>query len=343
MESLFFKSSKEGISYLNSNRDKGVVLFCSDDMVLDLSAYADDNVVLCSTAGEFTMEGYQEKVITGFAYEKDTARVVEIKVPSIKSINELKQSYNKVKDNKNAFMLLLCNGLSAQEESIMSTLFFMKDDFKVIGGSAGDYLKFRETYIYIGKKKVASVAIFFNSSSKTQLLKENIYQSTGKKLLVTEADPIKRTVYTFNNMPAATQYANLIGVKESDLGKAFSNYPLGRVIKQNTYITSPMKVNGDKSITFYSQVLPNTFVDLLEVADLDSCFANTVNSLDFKPKFIFSVHCILRSLKFKEENIWNMLDNKLLQTCNNQTGFISYGEQIYKKHLNQTMVLLAIE
>ncbi|BCN32958.1 FIST signal transduction protein [Anaeromicropila herbilytica] len=342
-EALYFKSLEESKNFIASNHSKGILLFASDQIVRDLSQYAGENVVLCSTAGEFTKEGYKEEVITGFTYDRGVASIVELENPSIRNINELRKAYDKVKDNKNAFMLLLCNGLAAHEESIISTFFFIKDDFKIVGGSSGDYLQFKETLIYIGKKKVDSVAIFFDCKSRTQLVKENIYKTTEKKLLVTEADPLSRTVYKFDNVPAATKYAQLIGIREEKLADSFSNHPLGRVIKQNTYIASPMKVNPDKSITFYSQILPNTFVDVLEPADLDNCFHNTINMLEFKPTFIFSVHCILRSLKFKEEHSWGKLDSKLLQVCKNQSGFISYGEQIYKKHLNQTMVLLAIE
>lgn len=343
MEALYFKSLNEAKSFLETHQNKGIVLFASDALVHELSQFSNENVVLCSTAGEFTKEGFKEDVLSGFSYDLDMGQIIEIKTPAIRSIEDLTAAYNRVKDNKNACMLLLCNGLAAKEESIMTTLFFMKDDFKIIGGSAGDYLKFKETLIFIGNKKVESVGIFFNMKRRTQLIKENIYQTTGKKLLVTDADPISRTVYTFDNVPAASQYAKVIGINEAELANAFANHPIGRVGKQNTYISSPMKINSDKSITFYSQILPNTFVELLEAADVDSCISKTTESFELKPSFVLSVHCILRSLKFKDEGLWKNIDQKLLQTCKNQAGFISYGEQIYKKHLNQTMVLLIVE
>ncbi|MGF0105092.1 hypothetical protein [Ligilactobacillus ruminis] len=43
------------------------------------------------------------------------------------------------------------------------------------------------------------LCIFVDCKKRTKLVKENIYVPTGKKMLVTNADPINRCVYTFNN------------------------------------------------------------------------------------------------------------------------------------------------
>jgi len=343
MESLYFESPAECLNYTGTAKDKGIVLFASDKIIRELSNSVTDQVVMCSTAGEYTKKGFKEGVISGFSYDPEIAEIVEIMHPAITSVHKLKSAYQKVRGNKNAFMFLLCDGLSADEESIMSTLFFMEDSFKVIGGSAGDYLQFKETLIYIGNKRVNAAAIFFDYKKRTQLIKENLYQPTGTRLLVTDGDAVKRIVNSFDDMPATTRYAQAIGVSESDLGNAFSEYPLGRIIKGNIYIASPMKINPDKSITFYSQLLPNTFVEVLQIQNIEEKFAETIHSMEFHPSFILSVHCILRSLKFKKDHIWPSLDASLLQACPNQAGFITYGEQYFKRHLNQTMVLLLVE
>ncbi|WP_411347688.1 FIST signal transduction protein [Paenibacillus sp. WLX2291] len=343
MQSLYFTSTIQAKEYIQANPATGIVLFAGVEKVKELSAVATAHTVLCSTAGEYTSEGFREGVISGFAYPTSLAQAIEIQSPAILSIHELQAGYNKVRHNPNAFMFILYDGLSAQEEGVMTTLFFIKDDFKVIGGSSGDYVKFQETAIYMGGKRVHGVAMYFDYPKRTQLVKENLYFSTKQRLLVTDADPLKRIVYSFNNRPATEAYAEALGIPESQLEQAFMNYPLGKVIKQDTYITSPMKVNPDRSITFYAQVAPNTFMDVLQPSDIQECFQDTLNRLAFAPNFIFSLHCILRSLKFKSENTWKSLDDKLLSVCKNQAGFISYGEQIHNKHFNQTMVLLAFE
>lgn len=343
MKAIYFTTVREAEQYLKENDNNGFVLFSSTDIIEQLSKVVSENVVLCSTAGEYTCEGYKREVITGFAYDMDESEIVEILYPPIKSLENLESAYDKVKNNSNAFMLLLCDGLSGMEEGIITTLYFMKDNFKIIGGSAGDYLKFKETLVYMGSKRVHSAAIFFNTKHRTQILKENIYESTGTKMLVTEGDSIERTVITFNNRPASVEYANVLGIKETELEKHFMNNPLGKMHKNNIYIASPMKVNSDKSITFYSQIIPNTFVEVLKPSNPLEIVKETLKQAEFKPSFVFAINCILRSLKFNEEGAWEKIDREILGACKNTTGFVSYGEQYYKHHLNQTMVLLLVE
>lgn len=342
MKSLYFELVKDALEYINSNKEKGYVIHASVDKIMELSQNIKDNVVLCSTAGEHTSKGYKDGVVTGFEYDLNQGSIVEILYPPIKSIESLKSAYEKIKNNKNAFSLLLCDGLSGVEESIVTTFYFMDDNFKIIGGSAGDSCLFKETLIFIGNKRVNSVAIFFDMKNQTEIIKENIYVPSGKKLLVTDADPINRIVKSFNNHPASSEYARILGVSENELPNYFENNPLGKIYKDDILIASPMKVNSDKSITFYCQVMPNTFVHILTPVDPIKKIKETLGSIAFKPQFTYVVNCILRSSKFHKDGLWDKIDKELLGTCTNTTGFISYGEQFHKHHVNQTMVILAV-
>jgi hypothetical protein len=343
MKAINFFNAEETVNYIKSKNEKGFVIYTTIEKVKELSSASLNNAVFCSTAGEYTSEGYKNGVIAGFEYDLNEGEVIEISYPPIISSGRLKEAYEKVKHNKDAFMLLFCDGLSGMEESILTTLYFIDDYFKIIGGSAGDNLKFNETLIYIGNKKVHSAALFFNSKHKTHLIKENIYAPTENKLLITEADTINRIVKTFNNKPASVEYARVLGIKETELPKFFLNNPLGKIYRDDIFIASPMKVNNDKSITFYSQLIPNTFVQVLKAVDPIEKARQTMSKLPFKPSFILVINCILRSLKFQEEGIWKDIDREILKVCSNTTGFVSYGEQFYKMHSNQTMVMLLVQ
>ncbi len=344
MNAINFSSINEVLDYTNNKNDKGFVIFSSKNNIIKLSSAISDNVILCSTSGEYSSFGYIDGGFTGFEYDPLDAEVVEILCPPIKSLSALKSAYNKVQANSNAFALLLCDGLTGMEETIITTFFFAREDFKIIGGSAGDNLEFKETSIYIGRKKVHSIAIFFNSKKKTHLIKENIYTPTNKRMLITDADITGRIVKTFNGKPASQEYARVLGVREAELSNYFMNNPLGKYSKEDVYISSPMKVNDDKSITFYCQMIPNTFVQILDPIDPISQLNNTLKvAAAFNPSFVLAINCILRSLKFQQESIWPSFDRKLLAFCKNTTGFISYGEQFYKNHVNQTMVMMIVE
>ncbi len=343
MNAFLYQNPEELISAVERNEHQSYVVFTSVAMVNELAGKFDDRVILCSTSGEFTPKGFRDPAITGFSYDPENVEVLELLYPPAKGLETLKKSYQKVKHNPNAFTILLCDGLSAMEESIITTFFFTEPQFKIIGGSAGDNLNFKETSIYIGPKKVHSVALFFNAKTRTQLIKENLYGPCGKKMLVTEADPIKRIVKTFNHKPASEEYARMLGVKVTELEKCFMSNPLGKSADDDIYIASPMKINSDRSITFYAQIIPNTFVDILEIKNHSEVINDTIKQVAFKPRFVLSINCILRSLYFIENRSWETVEGELLSICKNQTGFVSYGEQYFKNHFNQTMVLLLVE
>jgi hypothetical protein len=82
--------------------------------------------------------------------------------------------------------------------------------------------------------------------------------------------------------------------------------PLGKIYKDDIFIASPMKINGDKSITFYCQLVANTFVQPLMPVNPLEVLKNTINKADFKPSFVFAINCILRSLKFQQEGFWKV-------------------------------------
>jgi hypothetical protein len=343
MKEFLFSNVSDVLNHINTSSSKGFIIFSSVEIVVELSKHVSSNVILCSTSGEYSRNGYKDGVISGFEYDLEQAEIVEIPNPPIKNIKKLKQAYNKVKNNKNSFALLLCDGLNGTEESIVTSFYFTDNNFKIIGGSAGDNLKFKETFIFIGNKKINSVAIFFDMKRRTQIIKENIYESTGTRLLITDSDLITRTVKTFNKAPASTEYAKALNIREQDLSNYFINNPLGKIYEDETYIASPMKINPDKSITFYCQMMSDTFVEVLKPVNPVDQIRKTIKMVEFKPNFVLAINCILRSLKFQEDGVWKSIDHELLSLCPNITGFVSYGEQFYKKHVNQTMVLLAIE
>ncbi|WP_340022118.1 FIST N-terminal domain-containing protein [Paenibacillus sp. FSL K6-1096] len=325
---------------LDSSR--GLVLFASAAAVRELSQHAPSRAVLCSTKGEYTPQGYRNGVITGFEYDAGLADIVEILHPPVLSTARMEAAYRKVQDNTNAFLLLLCDGTGGMEEMLLSSLYFIAPQFKVAGGSAADDAD-GETYIYIGDRRVRNVGIFYDMPARTALIKENIYIPAGKTLLVTEADVSGRTVYSFNGRPAAGEYARVLGVPEKELVAHFLSSPLGRRYEDDLIIASPKEVRPDGSVTFYSQVMSSTYVEVLNAADPLAVLEETLGGSPFKPSFVLNINCTLRDELFRREGLWADFDQAMLGFCSNTTGFISYGEQYYTKHANQTMILLLVE
>lgn len=343
MKSFLFTNIRDLFEYTQERNKETHVIFSNYKNIIEIGKEATPNMVLCSTSGEFTERGFSENAITGFSCKSDIVDVIELFQTPSKGYLNLKNAYNKISDNPNSFILLLCDGMSQREELMLTSLFCISDDFKIIGGSAGDSLEFKETYIYIGKRRVFSVALFFKMRQRTILIKENIYKPTGKILNVSSCNHATRTVNSFNGLPAAVEFANQLGIDQSNLPDYFMDHPIGQNIGKELFIASPQMVNDDNSITFYRRVRSSVQMELLQPEDPFVSLNNTKKAITFKPSFMFSVHCVLRSLKFKSGNLWHRYSSNLLELTKNQCGFISYGEQYYKHHLNQTMVILAVE
>lgn len=341
MTNISFKTLTDAIVFCATNPSKLIVLFAKTKQFKDKFEDIPSNLIICSSEASINNTGRNIDNLVGFIVASNITQVIPISNTPMLMANELETAYINVKHNKNACLFLLCDGGVEHEEMLLSSLYFIENDFKIIGGTAADPID-NETYIFFGPTRVSNLAIFIDIKENTQLIKENLYISTNKQLLVTHSDPISRTVYTFNNKPAAVEYAKQLDISINELGDKFLSNPLGKNINNQTYIASPKKINSDMSITFYSQIIPNTFIDILELKNLNKTLLETRNLIENKPKFLFSIHCVLRDTYLNQTNQWPLIIDNLNKINTNQTGFVSYGEQLLNQHLNQTMTLLVI-
>ncbi|MCT4395934.1 FIST signal transduction protein [Periweissella beninensis] len=342
MNNLFFASIHDTILFCQKHPDQLVLLFAKHATFWDAVSNFPDNLIITSSDANISTSGRTTTGLSGFSISLMLAQVIPVSSLPMLQAQQLEDAYQQVKKNKNACLFLLCDGTKQTEEIFLNSLYFIDDAFKIIGGSAAD-AQAGETTIFFGQTKVDNLAIFLNIQRPTKLIKENLYQPTNKQLLVTHADMISRTVYTFNNQPAAIEYARQLNVSVQELANLFLSNPLGKNINGNFYIASPRNINKDMSITFYSQIVPNTFVDILELSALKEIIQTTQTTVKKQPSFIFSIHCILRDTYLNQTNQWPLIINNLNQISPHQTGFVSYGEQLFNLHLNQTMTLLVVE
>src|SRR6185437_1775777 len=113
----------------------------------------------------------------------------------------------------NAFGFLLIDGLSLSEERVASSLFHALGDVPFIGGSAGDDLAFKETFVFADGEfhRDAAVLLLFETSLPVRTLKLQHFAPTGVRMVIAGADPDRRIVTEINGEPAAKAYARLIG------------------------------------------------------------------------------------------------------------------------------------
>lgn len=322
--------------------------------------FADSEIIGLTTTGEINVNGLSEYSMSVTSWSGADLKVAGVLMDDIEKYpifyrRKLLESAAKVGINlkssnihQEGLGLVFPNGLIGAEEKMLSIVnsIFPYDGFPLFGGTAGDNAKFVETLIsYNGRVSAKGGAVLFlKSNDDFYLYKENIFTITNKKMKVTKASMDERIVHEFNGKKAAAEYARLLGVNVKELSNYFMTNPLGRKINDEIWIASPFQILSDGSIQFYCEIFQDSTVYILEPKSAVETIKESVEN--FKKQFasiegVIGVNCILRKLQFENQKIVGNI-NKELAKLPNLCGFSSYGEQMNKNQLNQTMVLLGI-
>ncbi len=252
--------------------------------------------------------------------------------------------------NKDCFALTFINGLCNAEESTLALLNAVIGDkeFIIAGGSAGDDLQFKQTYVsYNGEIVSRGAAVLFVKTQKKFVIKrENIFAPSGKTLNLSNVDVETRTVKSINNQSPKRSYAQALGISESEASNAALAHPMGRAYGDDVFISSIANFNPDGSIGMYCRVLPNSEVELMNPLDAIEIAHKT--GREFKeemPKmgFVLLVNCILRTIGFEQQQLTDKIADVWRKYFPAYCGFSSYGEQKDRLNFNQTLLVIVIE
>jgi hypothetical protein len=341
-----------------------VIFFCSSEYDLKELAeemsclFAGVQVAGCTTAGEIGPAGYREHSLTGASFPAssfDAAcgridRLQQFKITTgqtfVQEMLQRLESHAPHAGPDNSFALLLIDGLSMREEAVTRALQSSLGSVPLVGGSAGDDLKFEGTYVYFDGRFHSDSAILILAATRLPftLFKTQHFVATGERLVVTEADTAHRIVKEINGLPAAQEYARILGIDVQDLApRRFAAWPVVVLIDGTNYVRSIQKVNPDGSLTFYCAIENGLVlrvakgVDLVE--NLEQAFLQVRADIG-QPQFVFSCDCILRKLEIYQNRLKDRVGEIFLR--NNAIGFNAYGEQFQGVHINQTLVGIAI-
>lgn len=230
------------------------------------------------------------------------------------------------------------------EEQTLDTFHkVLGDDIEIFGGTAGNGLKDKTTYVAQNGHVFTNACVFafLNIEMDVFINREDIFKPTSKVFTVTEANPNKRTIFTLDNLPAAETLSNVLSIPKNTLKDYLTNHPLGHIINNKQYIIEPVDINEDGSITFFAQVFKHSKVALFEENQLDSVFENTkkkVRENVTKPTFSLIVNCLARSTHFEKINGLDKFNNSLKEYAGDYLGFSGFGEQYSTYHFNQSMI-----
>ena len=341
------------------------IFYCAPTYDLDAlgSALAelfgsDAPLIGCTTAGEITPIGYLEGAITGVSLAgpgvvAHTERLDELRNFQLARGSqtgaralEAVASRGVTPTAGNTFGFLLSDGLSMQEESLVSTLYGALDGIQLFGGSAGDGLRFGATYMYHQGKFRTDCALFtlITTTAPFVVFKTDHFAPSTVKMVVTGAEPARRIVTEINGEPAAREYARMVGLEIDKLTPMiFAAHPVVLNIGGVPYVRSIQKVNEDESLSFFCAIDEGIVLTVATARDLvqelDEAFTRVRKQIG-TPALVLGCDCILRSLEIGQRGCRDQI-SRIFQD-NNVVGFATYGEQFNAVHVNQTFTGVAI-
>ena len=341
-----------------------VIFFCASDYDLPTLAeemrvvFAGVQVVGCTTAGEIGPAGDQEHSLTGASFPASSFDAVsgcveglqQFRIANGQALTEemlrrLENSAPQAQPNQH-FAVLLIDGLSVREELLTRVFQSALGKVPLVGGSAGDGVNFGSTYVYFEGRFHADSAVLVLVATRlpVKLFKTQHFVAGNERLVVTDADPVLRVVREINGLPAAEEYARIVGIGARDLDlRRFAARPVVVLIDDTEYVRSIQKVNPDGSLTFFCAIEDGLVlrvakgVDLLE--NLEEAFAQ-ISAQIGPPQIVLGFNCILRKIEIYQSSLQERVGELFLR--NNTIGFNTYGEQFQGVHLNQTLVGVAI-
>ncbi|SLN25415.1 FIST N domain protein [Aquimixticola soesokkakensis] len=319
-------------------------------------AFPVTRIMGCTTAGEISDLGYDEGSIVAVAFPVEHFGVETILIPDLNTCTSRDLVSNLIRTRQTLarryprwgqeFAFLLVDGLSVKEDELTAALASGIGPVPLFGGSAGDGVRFRETFVLTGDQRLQNAAVlaFVRTDCRVKVFNFDHLIPTDQRMVVTAADPQNRIVREINAEPAAREYARLLGKDPEQLSRfTFAAHPVVVRMGGRHHVRAIQKVAENGDLVFFSAIDEGLVLTLAQpsdmVAHLEGAFAGL--SRDFGPPArILACDCILRRLEAEEKQASGALSDILKRY--NARGFSTYGEQLGSMHVNQTMTGVAI-
>ncbi|MDD2942593.1 MAG: FIST N-terminal domain-containing protein [bacterium] len=333
----------------------GVVFFASahyapEDVAAQAQKVFSCPYIGCSTAGEIGST-YQQGGIVGVGFSTKAFRfhtlfVEDLSDFGIEDAVRLELEMPKISTRTfgmpaRRLLFSLVDGLSGMEEQFLAAMHGVLENIPVVGGSAGDGLKFSRTSVYSNKGWGSNAAVIavIDTTQHFQTFQFNHIQASSTDMVITAADSKTRTVYEIDGGRAVDEYCAMTGASSEDIGpEIFSRHPLVLEIGNQSYVRAVQKANDDGSLTFFCAIEEGLPLSLGDSQDIVKALRGEIDKLKSHFKNVsltLGCDCILRRLEI-EANMRQLEVEEILREIN-FIGFSTYGEHIGAVHISQTM------
>lgn len=251
-------------------------------------------------------------------------------------------------DARELVAVLFIDGLSMREEVVAAAVSDALDGAALVGGSAGDDLAFKRTWVYGPQGVSTDAAVLLVGRGPAgfyTVIKHQHFTTRPVTLAVTRADPARRRVHELDGYPAAEAYARALGIPRASLGDATFLNPVLVTVQGQRFVRSVQSVNDDGSLTFYCAVDEGWILDLGGHHEMVGALRDDLAALrdgDRRMGFVLAFNCILRALEAEKKALHQDLQCVFADVADGSLGFDTYGETLDGLHINQTLVALGL-
>ncbi|MFK4382498.1 hypothetical protein ACVWYQ_001376 [Bradyrhizobium sp. USDA 3397] len=311
----------------------------------------------CTTAGEIALNGWDENSIVALAFSAADFDVTAHPILGLSNFRiedhraigaDLRHSFfrkGRNADGERCFGLLLIDGMCQREEVVLAAIHASLGHIPLVGGSAADGLRFDRSWVYFGGRAHtdAAVLLVFKTALPFLIFSCDTCEPCAEKMVVTEADPDRRTVSELNAEPAAAEYSRMAGITDSVLDlAAFASHPVLVRIGDAYFARAIRRVDADGTLHFASAIdkgLVFTVATLRDPVDpTGNLFAQIQQEIGEVSLYI-GFESVQRRMGVEHQCARDM--SRLYRT-HRVFGCNTYGELYGPMHMNGTLTGVAI-
>lgn len=312
-------------------------------------------VMGCTTAGEIGANGYTEGEIVAVALPRAHFRAGTVLIDDLGRLDrqDLVGQMIRLRRDLTAeapelageFAFLAVDGLSVKEDELVSALVGGLGPVPLFGGSAGDGTRFAATFVAHGGqvRRNAAVLTYVRTDCRVKVFTLDNFTPTDRRMVVTEADPVRRIVRQINAEPAAREYARILGKDPEQLSSfTFAAHPVVVRFGGTHHVRSIQRVQDNGDLVFFSAIDEGLVLTLAEPEDIVAHLSRSLDGIvgDERPEAIIACDCLLRRIEAEEAQKARAVSDVLSR--HRVVGFCTYGEQVGGMHVNQTMTGVAL-
>ncbi len=310
----------------------------------------------CTTAGEITPDGIGDgDALALLLPAKDfvvrSAMIADISKSGMDTVaGEVERLIRELGDaeegaKRGRFAMCLIDGMSFAEEAVTAAIHWALDDIPLVGGSAGDDLKWQKPLLFHNGKVCSDSAIILLIATDIpfNIFKTDNFIPTDAKFVVTASDPDLRIVSELNARPAAIEYAEALGKDPHALTQmSFASSPVVVRVGGEYFCRAIREVGEDGSLGFACAIDDGVVLTLAEARGMVESTAAALDDLDQRLggiDVVLGFDCCYRRVDAANRQIMRPMAE--LYRNYNVVGFGTYGEQYQSMHLNQTLTGIA--